>query len=161
MPKSRGCRISHTAEATAFVRDVVASYRGSSCLLWPYGKSSGYGTLYIDGKQVHAHRLACEILHGPAPAARPHAAHKCGNRACVNPTHLRWATVKENMADKLIHGTAQRGERHGMVKLAADDVRVIRARLATGEFARMIAKDFNVSPSTIHMIKGGYTWQHL
>jgi hypothetical protein len=57
-----------------------------------------------------AHRVMCEIAHGPKPAPGFVAAHTCGKgrEGCVNPRHLRWASQKENMADKLLHGTSNR-----------------------------------------------------
>jgi hypothetical protein len=34
------------------------------------------------------------------------ALHSCGRgKICVNPEHMRWGTIKENMQDKKIHGT--------------------------------------------------------
>lgn len=73
------------------------------CILWPYGKTEGYGALTINGKRRHAHQLACEREHGPKPPDKDDAGHRCGNRGCINRAHLRWVTRAENEEDKRIH----------------------------------------------------------
>jgi hypothetical protein len=131
-------------------------------LPWPFGKNGvGYGTFQLDGRSVLVHRLACEAVHGRAPADKPIAAHWCGNRCCANPQHLRWATQAENMADKVTHGTAQRGEKHGGAKLTWDEVREIRSLLNAGHYGKDVARQFGVSKSTISFIRRGQTWANM
>lgn len=139
----------------------LASRRSASCIIWPFGKNSaGYGTLFVDGKKRLAHRYICQRVHGPAKDSTLHAAHNCGNRACVNPMHLRWDTPSGNCADKLLHGTHHRGERHGNAKLTAADVRTIR-QLGTSMSSPVIAPMFGVSPRTIRGILEGRSWNWL
>ena len=79
-----------------------------SCLTWPFTKSTrGYASIYVNGCGAYGHRVMCELAHGPAPSAKHVAAHSCGkgHKACVNPRHVRWATKKEDAADRKIHGT--------------------------------------------------------
>jgi hypothetical protein len=76
-----------------------AKYRevpGSACWLWTGGKSSGYGTMTIDGRSVMAHRWAYEYFVGPIPP-RLQIDHRCRNPSCVNPAHLEPVTVRENL----------------------------------------------------------------
>lgn len=90
------------------------------------------------------------------------AAHSCGRAGdgCVNPRHLRWATRAENMADKLLHGTDNRGERNALAKLNEDDIRSIRA--ASGrEPQAATAKRFDVDQSTISLIQRRLSWGWL
>lgn len=46
----------------------------------------------------YAHRLLCALYHGPPPQGTE-VSHICGNTACLNPHHMRWATHKHNAAD--------------------------------------------------------------
>jgi hypothetical protein len=87
-----------------------------------------------------------------------HAPGICHNRACVNPHHLRWATIAENHADKIIDGTHARGERHPMVKLTAADVLAIRSSDRRG---RALASEFGVHEATISDIRTRKTWAWL
>jgi len=95
-------------EPFRYLADVVLTYDGADCLAWPYATDvNGYGQIRKDGKARYVARLVCEELHGPAPTDKHQAAHSCGNghKGCCNPQHLRWATVRENHADKRRHGT--------------------------------------------------------
>lgn len=79
------------------------------CVLWPFTQySNGYGSVWHEGRLWGAHRLACRLRHGEPSDPQLQAAHKCGNKLCINPRHLRWATQAENEQDKLKHGTANR-----------------------------------------------------
>lgn len=53
----------------------------------------------------------CLEAHGPA-APGQQAAHRCGNKLCVNPNHLYWADPIENMADAKRHGTLKGGGKY-------------------------------------------------
>lgn len=58
---------------------------------------SGYGTFGVSsGRSVQAHRFAYESFVGPIPEGAL-VDHRCRNRGCVNPQHLRLATNKQNM----------------------------------------------------------------
>lgn len=83
-----------------------------ACLLWPfYCAPNGYAKMQHEGAMHLVHRVVCEKAHGPAPADKPQAAHRCGVRACVNQHHVRWASQAENEEDKIVHGTRIRSTR--------------------------------------------------
>ena len=127
-------------------------------MLWPYGKNeNGYGQLRVGVRQRRAHQYVCEKVHGEAPSGEYQVAHSCGNRACVNPRHLRWATPAENTADKVIHGTQQIGERNGQARLREFQVREI-LRLKGIQTQRAIAEKFCVSQFTIAQIHRRKAW---
>jgi hypothetical protein len=137
-------------------------YSGDDCLEWPFGTNQGgYSNVRYDGRSAGAYRVMCEMAHGNAPFPRAEAAHSCGNRGCVNPKHLRWATRAENHADMKSHGTSITGSRNGWAKLKEDDVLRIKRRLQLGETAVSVAKDFNVSQYAIYDIKQGRRWGWL
>lgn len=139
---------------------------GEDCLCWPFAfDNKGYGQL-IPGiglgrgtRPIKASRFMCIQAHGDPPA-RHEAAHWCGNRWCVNPQHLRWATPEENQADKIVHGTTNRGRPGTHAKLTEDQVRQIRS-LAGIESQGRMGKRFNVSRNTIASIIRGSNWAWL
>ena len=146
-----------------FFETKVLTCTRASCLFWPFpSKTHGYGVIWWDGKMQNVSRLACEIVHGPAPSPDHEIAHSCGKGqlGCVNPQHVRWATSKENHADKLLHGTHNRGSRHGNAKLTEGNVRRIRA-LALTMSQRQIAKQFGVTFQAINDIVRRKNWSWL
>ncbi|MDR9777242.1 hypothetical protein RJJ65_32305 [Rhizobium hidalgonense] len=150
-------------EPLRWVHEVALHYTGDECLIWPFGNSGrGYATLRVDGRTVGAHRVLCELAHGAPPTPDHQAAHSCGKgyETCLSPVHLSWKTPAENMADKLIHGTHNRGERHGRAKLTEDDARKILS-LKGKEKQRDLAEMFKVSLSSISNIQAGHTWTWL
>jgi hypothetical protein len=141
---------------------VVLSYDGDECLIWPYGKTRGYARIRHAGREGLVSRLICEREYGPPPTASHEAAHSCGRGklGCVAKRHLRWATRTENEADKLMHGTHNRGERQGGAKLTRDGVIAIRA-LASRAQQKDIAAKFGISEAQVSRIVNGETWRWL
>lgn len=142
----------------AWLEDVLRAPRGDACIDWPFGRDSkGYGTLRVGDKGTRAHRFACEFTHGPAPADRYEAAHSCGRKMCVNPSHLRWASSAENNADKIAHGTHPY-QLHS--KLTPADVRAIRAAAAVGTWGIMtqLARQYGVRLAVVSQIVRRVSW---
>lgn len=94
---------------------------------------------------------------GPCPPGRE-CCHGDGDKRNNTLKNLRWDTRKNNHADKVVHGTTNRGERSPTAKLKASDVRRIRidARKHT-----VIAAQFNVSPTLVYRIKNLKAWKHV
>jgi hypothetical protein len=72
------------------------------CWLWRASVNNhGYGTFYLspDRRHAYAHRVAYELLVGPADEAIQ-LDHTCHTPACVNPVHLRPATHRLNAQNK-------------------------------------------------------------
>jgi hypothetical protein len=109
-----------------------------------------------------AHRLVCKAAHGPPPEGKPETAHSCGkgHLGCINPNHLRWASPKENNADKIAHGTANRGDRCNLAKLSEASVIEIK-RLLGAVPNPMLAARFNISVAAINAIASGRTWSYI
>jgi hypothetical protein len=151
----------HKRSGLRFIHEHAVAYLGGDCLLWPYGKTEGgYGAVRIDRRQCGVHVVVCELVHGPKPDPSFEVAHGCGNRACCNPKHLRWATRSDNHADKVQHGTALRGEKHHKARLTETDVREIRAlhgKLSQAEIARR----YGLKPTVIGGILRRRSWKWL
>jgi len=136
-----------------------ANYAGDDCLPWPFALTGrGYPSVKFRQKQRGAHRVMCELAHGPAPAGME-AAHSCGNKWCVNPKHVRWATKVENAADTILHGTRVYGAAHYAAKLTPAQILDIRAARARKVFATALARQYGVSSSAIYAIEQGKTWK--
>jgi hypothetical protein len=137
------------------------NYSAPQCLIWPFQTlENGYGIVKYRGARAGAHRIMCLLAHGEPLTGGLHAAHSCGNRACVNPAHLRWATPVENERDKITHNRVARGGRIGTSKLTEGDVRTIRSMLHHST-QRAVAERFSVSVDTIHKINNGRLWAWL
>jgi len=133
-------------------------HSGAECLIWPYGmQGNGYSVVKLNGSCVGAYRLMCELAHGKAPTPGHEAAHSCGDRRCVHPKHLRWATREENQSDRIEHDTHNRGSRSPFAKLSEDDVIMIRSLYGTMRQIDIAAK-FNVSRTTIRDVASGTRW---
>lgn len=150
-------------EVQHYYNSVVLHYDGDDCLMWPYGeRASGYGGLYRNGKPRVVSRILCEDVNGPPPTPDHEAAHSCGNGhlGCVTKAHLSWKTPKENNDDRLIHGTHNRGERHGKAKLTESQVREIRSLKGIIGIHKLAVR-FGVSKTAVADIHKGRNWGWL
>lgn len=135
------------------------NHEGDDYLIWPYSKNAlGYGQAVIGGAQHSAHHWMCRLAHGEPYLIWRHAAHRCDNPSCVNPSHLRWATHAENMADKERNGTVARGENNGRTWLTEDDVRAIRA---APPFYKPLMEKYGLTRHAISKIRSGKRWRHV
>ena len=69
---------------------------------WPWAgavSQSGYGTLYVLGRTVGAHRVAWSLRTGRDPKPGEVVRHTCDNPPCCNPNHLAVGTVADNNRD--------------------------------------------------------------
>lgn len=141
-----------------------ASRSPGGCLELPPSNKLGYAQVWdpAQKKVVYAHRAVVELVYGP-PQPGQEVLHGCDNRSCVNPEHLRWGTRKENVADMWRRGRQNvqppRGEKHGMARLNADQVREIRNLRSGGALLRELAERFGVSIANVHSITTHRTWR--
>lgn len=141
-----------------------AVYEGTECLVWPFHRmKNGYGLIHKPGgSMTTASALMCEMAHGQKPTPAHEAAHSCGNGAkgCVNPNHLYWATPAQNQADRVKHGTSNRGEQQHSARLTREDVRTIRS-LYGDVPVKDIAERYGVNQSHISHIIARKRWRWL
>lgn len=108
----------------------------------------------------YLHELVLTTFVGP----RPEGAHSChfpNGKEDNSLTNLRWGTPAENGADKVVMGTAAKGESHSQAKLLEHEVREIRALVSEGASLGFLSKEYGVKKSTIKWIADGKTWRHL
>jgi hypothetical protein len=76
--------------------DSVAMCPMSGCWIWLGAESSeGYGRIGYKKRVIYVHRWSYELFCSPIPTGMQ-IDHKCHNRICVNPDHLRLASHTEN-----------------------------------------------------------------
>lgn len=74
--------------------------RTGDCWVWMAACSpKGYGLFWHEGKMVLAHRLAFEWANGGVPEGLQ-ADHRCHQRNCVRPEHLRLVTNAQNSQNR-------------------------------------------------------------
>lgn len=150
-----------------------------NCWIW-IGRflPNGYGVFSLPHKKggEKAHRLSYSLTKGSIPNGI-FVCHHCDNKACVNPDHLFLGTQKENIEDSVKKGRmhlginhglhkhperAARGEINGNAKLITGQVREIRnIWKKQRESYSMIATQFGVSKSLIHLICQNKIWTHV
>ena len=122
----------------------------------PAKKRGGYMIVVLrkDGKSYarSVHHLVLEAFQGACPPGMQ--ARHLNDRDVTNNTleNLKWGTAKENIADKIRHGTSQHGERNPMCKLSDVDVATIRASTLPG---CVLAKQYGVRDPQISRIRNG------
>ena len=130
----------------------------SGCWLWEdCVDKDGYGRLDYHGRRYRAHRLSY-ILHRGAIPAGMYVLHKCDTPGCVNPDHLFIGNAGANASDNVRKGRHPCGKNHYRAKLTEADVMAIR--LDTRPHA-VIAKAYEIMPSSIRAIKRRLHWKHI
>lgn len=77
------------------------------CWFWTGGRSRGrgnrkwYGTFWVGGLSVRAHRFSSEVLGGQECPPGHHRDHTCVFSLCVNPDHIEVITHEENQRRKM------------------------------------------------------------
>lgn len=96
-------------------KDLCACGECNGCLRWTKGKTGqGYGSFYVNGRRVLAHRFAYELDVGPIPEYHQvdHVrARGCRHRDCVKTAHLEPVSLEENVRRAQIGLRAQNGEK--------------------------------------------------
>ena len=85
---------------TAFERIMARTeVLASGCIAFTGATSSGYGTIYGEGRTRYVHHIVYEHIYGPIPVGLEvdHVAKRgCVTKRCVNPEHLEAVTHMEN-----------------------------------------------------------------
>lgn len=120
-------------------------------------------TLVVDGvhKTVAVHKAILLAFVGPRPESNTDIRHLDGDFTNNRLSNLRYGTRQENEADKLAHGTSNRGTRNGQAKLTEESVRLLWSLHAEGLSNRKIAARLGVSHKQVGRILHGLDWAWL
>lgn len=124
-----------------------------------YKDKDGYPLVYIDGKLFRLIRIVAEAEPGEV------VRHLCSNKWCVEPTHLKIGTSKENTADCIRDGTHisqhQKGELHSQAKLLEKDILNIRKLRSEGWLLKDLADEYELSIQHVSDIILRKRWAHV
>lgn len=140
---------------------------GTDCILWTAAKlPKGYGR-FGDNYVVHlAHRWIYEQTHRVTLGRFDFVLHSCDRPSCVNITHLRVGTGKDNTADMDERGRRRakgaQGERNTKARLTAETVLALRQRHAQGDVTYAeLAREHGISDVAMQHAITGRTWRHI
>ena len=109
-------------------------------------------------REVFIHRLVLETFVGPCPPGMEACHHPSNDRANARLDNLRWDTPSNNLADRIKHGTLNRGSRNGQSKLTEEQVLKIRV---DERHPKVIAREYKVGRIAIINIKSRKRWGWL
>lgn len=127
-----------------------------ACWHWLGSVRLGYGRFYLRGDRVNAdaHRMAYVLSRGVdlEGGRKFHVCHRCDNPRCVNPKHLFYGTVSDNIKDAVAKGRWHQADRWiGSIhpkRIISDEL--LRAALAVPRGGlRDFAKRHGVNDSTL------------
>ena len=147
--------------------------QNTGCWIWQGRSRSGscrlYGKIKVNKKSMAAHRFSWELHNGKKIPHGMIVMHKCDNPECVNPDHLMIGTHADNAKDKVVKNrqakgddfknrAAAKGEKVGTSKLT--DSLALKIFFDSRP-QRKIAKDYNVTQTTVSNIKLKKIWRHI
>lgn len=134
----------------------VARRGDDDCWEWTGGRdSSGYGNFHANG-ELRAHRFSYKLHFGKIEDGA-HILHKCNNKGCVNPRHLKAGTHQENMQDMAASGV-QKGTRQKHAVISERISSKILDMLLAGKKQRDVAEEFGICRAVVASVASGASW---
>lgn len=146
-----------------YIKESSSPNKDTGCWEWNRSRfKQGYGIATLPNKKGSglAHRLSF-VIFVEELSDLDIVMHSCDNPCCVNPSHLRKGTQKDNMEDMKYKNRSpnRKGENGTTVKLNISAVSYIKEYPKVRGSVTLLAKMFNVSKSTISDIRKGKTWK--
>lgn len=148
-------------------KDIVLVEKENGCLeCISHSKDDcGYTRIRYNGKHDRLFRVLYQLKFGNIPKGML-IRHKCDNPSCCNVDHLEIGTVKDNVRDMIERGRAPnlkgnpklRGTNNAFNKLSEEDVKNI---YSSDKGYKTLGKQYNVSSTTIMLIKKKLMWKWL
>lgn len=132
-------------------------------ILKPYSSAKGYLVVALSKKgkvkNFYVHQLVAAAFIGKRPKGHQ-VAHWNGNKKDNRVLNIRYATPKQNAADRKRHGTHLTGEKVNSAKLSSLQVKWVRTNARKMSAVKM-SRRLNVSRTTIGLILHNKTWRHV
>ncbi|CAB5218012.1 hypothetical protein UFOVP205_48 [uncultured Caudovirales phage] len=139
------------------------------CWNWKgFKNDAGYGRTWINNRGYYAHRIIYDLvfpntIQREAPSSNNKHGfllHSCDNPSCCNPKHLRIGNHAENMADKVKRNRTPdySGDKGPRCKLTMEQADEIRTKQAMGIPMKKLAKEFQLSYSSVKSIVSGRSY---
>ena len=126
----------------------------------------GYGQFMINKTSRRAHRISYQLANNTIPNKMV-VMHTCDNRKCVNPSHLKLGTQKDNIHDMMNKGRKpkihRQGTLNGRAVLDENAIKFIRQHGIKGRGGNVaeLANKFNISSTQILGIISNKFWKHV
>ena len=141
----------------------IRNHPVSGRIIAPWKKSK-YPTVHLSRDGVitftYVHHLVAEAFLGPRQA-NMQVAHNDGVPRNCSVWNLRYDTQSGNEADKLRHGTHNRGDKSHYAKLTWDQVSEIRMMAKSGVYQTKIGAMFGVRNTTVWHIVHNKSWKEI
>ena len=105
------------------------------------------------------HQLICEAVHGPCPAGME-VCHNDNNPSNNDYQNLRYDTPAGNVADRVVNGTAMRGEKNPNAKSTWIKIGEIREKYASGCYSyKRLGLEYGMGERNIRRIVKNLIWK--
>jgi hypothetical protein len=117
--------------------------------------ATAYGSMYVHGVKVLAHRLSYALHIGPIPRGQM-VCHKCDTPSCVNPDHLFAGTARDNTLDAIAKGrmklVCNKKSKGRPTRFSRELIAEVRAN-KDGLTERQLCQKYGISKGAIHRMK--------
>jgi hypothetical protein len=144
--------------------------QSNGCWNLPTSEANIYPLFWFENANWRGNRFILTAFAGVAPPEKPHALHKCNNKACVNPAHLYWGDDKDNRND-LARDNPDSGTFNSQFKPGYDcrrgfkikpsQVAYAKLLLSHGISADEVAKCYGLHPRYARALREGKSWPNI